>query len=76
MTELPMCPRPHRTVINVVFAVDHFLAHEDWHGIACGLALELQVVDEVPVSKHDMSIDMLVTDAAVRKFSHKSSVNS
>ena len=55
---------------------DHFLAHEDWHGIACGLALEEQVVDEVPVLAHDMRVDMLVTDAAVRKFSPKSSMNA
>lgn len=47
---------------------DRFLAHPDWHGIACGLALEEQVVPEVPVSEHDMQVDMLVTDEAVRRF--------
>lgn len=47
---------------------DRFLAHPDWHGVACGLALEQQVVDEVPISEFDMQVDMLVTDAAVRRF--------
>lgn len=47
---------------------DRFLAHPDWHGIACGLALEDQVAPEVPVSEHDMQVDMLVTDEAVRRF--------
>ncbi|UCD28809.1 MAG: 5-formyltetrahydrofolate cyclo-ligase [Planctomycetota bacterium] len=55
---------------------DHFLAHEDWHGIACGLALEQQVIDEVPIAEHDIPIDMLVTDAEIRRFSHKSPVKS
>jgi len=47
---------------------DRFLAHRDWIGIACGLALEDQIIDEVPVSEHDMRVQMLVTDATVRRF--------
>lgn len=47
---------------------DRFLAHRDWHGVACGLSLETQVVEQVPVSEHDVPIHMLVTDAAVRRF--------
>lgn len=47
---------------------DRFLAHTDWQGVACGLALEEQVVEEVPVTEHDMQVDMLVTDEAVRRF--------
>ena len=47
---------------------DRFLAHPDWHGTACGLALEDQVTPDVPVSEHDMQVDMLVTDEAVRRF--------
>jgi 5-formyltetrahydrofolate cyclo-ligase len=47
---------------------DRFLAHRDWAGIACGLALEDQVVEEVPVSEHDRRVQMLVTEAAVRRF--------
>jgi len=55
---------------------DRFLAHEDWHGLPCGLALEEQVVEEVPVSAHDMRIDMLVSDVEVRRFGHKPAVNT
>jgi len=55
---------------------DHFLANPEWRGIACGLALEEQVVDEVPMHDHDMKIDMLVTDAKIRRFCHKAAVNS
>jgi len=47
---------------------DRFRAHRDWAGIACGLALEDQVLEEVPVSEHDRKIQMLVTDKAVRRF--------
>jgi 5-formyltetrahydrofolate cyclo-ligase len=47
---------------------DRFLAHPDWKGIACGLALEDQVVQDVPVTEFDMQVDMLVTDAEVRRF--------
>lgn len=47
---------------------DRFLAHRDWAGIACGLALEDQVLEEVPVSEHDRKIQMLVTDQTVRRF--------
>ena len=47
---------------------DHFLAHGEWHGQACGLALENQVVEDVPVKEHDMKVDMLVTEARVRRF--------
>ena len=49
---------------------DRFLAHPDWHGVACGLALEEQVVSDVPVSEHDIPVDMLVTQERVRRFKH------
>lgn len=48
--------------------LDRFLAHRDWKGVACGFALEDQVVDEVPALEHDMQVDMLVTDATIRRF--------
>ncbi len=51
---------------------DRFLAHRDWAGVACGLALEDQVLDEVPVTDHDAKINMLVTDKAVRRFDAES----
>jgi 5-formyltetrahydrofolate cyclo-ligase len=47
---------------------DRFLTHEGWKGTSCGLALEVQVVERVPMSEHDATVDMLVTDAAVRVF--------
>lgn len=48
---------------------DRFLAHRDWRGVACGLALHEQLVDEVPTSEHDMRVNMLVTDAGIHRFS-------
>jgi 5-formyltetrahydrofolate cyclo-ligase len=47
---------------------DRFLAQADWHGVACGLALEDQVVEHVPTKEHDIGLGMLVTDAQVRRF--------
>lgn len=47
---------------------DQFLAHEAWHGIACGLALEDQVVEHVPMCEGDKPVDMLATDVEVRLF--------
>jgi len=47
---------------------DRFLARPNFRGIACGFALEAQIVDAIPAGPHDMKIDMLVTDAAVRRF--------
>ena len=46
---------------------DHFLAHDEWKGTSCGFAFESQVVDQVPVTDHDMKVDMLVTDEQVRR---------
>ncbi len=48
---------------------DRFLSHVDFHGVACGLAFEDQVVPAIPVDATDVAIDMLVTDAQVRRFS-------
>jgi len=47
---------------------DHFLAQESWHGIACGLALEDQVVEHVPMGEGDKPVDMLATDVEIRVF--------
>jgi 5-formyltetrahydrofolate cyclo-ligase len=47
---------------------DRFLARPNFRGLACGFALEAQIVDAIPAGPHDMKIDMLVTDAAVRRF--------
>lgn len=50
---------------------DRFLIHRDWKGIACGFTLEAQVVESVPTEEKDVRMDMLVTDAAVRRFSNR-----
>ncbi len=47
---------------------DRFLWHKDLRAISCALALEEQVVPEVPVGEHDQRVHMLVTDARVRRF--------
>jgi len=47
---------------------DHFLAHRDFKGVSCGFAFEKQVIPQVPIGEHDMQVDMLATDAAVRRF--------
>jgi len=49
---------------------DRFLSHPDFHGVSCGLALEDQIVESVPVTSTDVRIDMLVTDQQVRHFAH------
>jgi 5-formyltetrahydrofolate cyclo-ligase len=47
---------------------DRFLAHPDFQGIACAVALEEQVTTSVPVGPLDRHVDMLITDKKVRKF--------
>ena len=47
---------------------DRLLGGDDFKGVSCGLALEEQVLDEIPVNSDDMKIDMLVTDKKMRKF--------
>ena len=50
---------------------DRFLAQPEFVGIACGLAFQDQVVNEIPVLDHDVPLGMLVTDRGVRRFSSK-----
>lgn len=47
---------------------DRFLAHPDFHGVACGLAFEQQLLPRIPVGPLDRHVDMLVTDTSVRRF--------
>lgn len=49
---------------------DRFLSHVDFHGVACALAFEVQVVESIPVGPQDVRVDMLVTDERVRRFEH------
>jgi 5-formyltetrahydrofolate cyclo-ligase len=47
---------------------DRFLAHPEFKGISCALALEEQITPRLPVGPLDQHVDMLVTDAKVRRF--------
>ncbi len=47
---------------------DRFLSDSRRRAITCGLALEQQIVDEVPREEHDMPVDMLVTEKSIRRF--------
>ena len=50
---------------------DRFLAHRDFRGVACGLALAEQFVDPIPAGPHDRPVELLVTDEQVRRFGRK-----
>jgi 5-formyltetrahydrofolate cyclo-ligase len=47
---------------------DRFLALPEFIGVSCGLGFEEQVVPELPVLDHDMSLSMLCTDRGIRRF--------
>ena len=47
---------------------DRFLAHPDFRGVSCAIALEEQVTTSVPVGPLDRHVDMLITDKKVRRF--------
>lgn len=47
---------------------DRFLAHPEFTGVSCALALSNQVVPQIPVGPLDRPVDILVTDAEVRRF--------
>ena len=51
---------------------DRFLAHPEFKGVACSLALEVQMTSTVPVGPLDRQVDMLVTDEQVRRFKTQS----
>jgi len=44
---------------------DKFFAHHRLKAQKCGFAFAEQMVEDVPVNKHDVSVDFLVTDAEV-----------
>lgn len=46
---------------------DRFLAHSEFRGVACGLALKQQIVSTVPVGPLDRHVNMIVTDEKVRR---------
>lgn len=47
---------------------DRFLSQPNFGGTICGLALDDQVVPEVPTQKHDVPLHMLVTDRRTVRF--------
>ncbi len=46
---------------------DRFLANPEFRGAACGLAFEEQLTTTIPVGPLDRRVNMLVTDATVRR---------
>ncbi len=49
---------------------DRFLASPEFRGVACALAFEEQLVDQLPVGPLDRPVDILVTHTQVRHFNH------
>ena len=47
---------------------DRFLADPELRARTCGYAYEAQCVDRVPAEPHDRPVDLLVTEATVRRF--------
>ena len=50
---------------------DRFLADNPFSGIRCGLAFEEQLLKTIPVSHHDMCLDLLVTENQTRRFNRQ-----
>jgi len=50
---------------------DRFFANKELKAVKCGLAFSEQVIKSVPVTDHDMPIDLLVTDEDVLCFEDK-----
>jgi len=50
---------------------DRLLSQDGFQGVVCGLGLEEQVLDHVPVMEHDVRLDMLVTDRHIRRFANE-----
>lgn len=47
---------------------DRFLAHPEFQGVTCAVAFEEQFVEEIPTAPNDIAVQILVTDASVRRF--------
>ena len=47
---------------------DRFLARPDMRAVACGLAFDAQLVEQLPAGKHDQPVDILVTNKEVLRF--------
>ena len=64
---LGFTPTGHRIGRGMGF-YDRFLALPEFLGVSCGLGFEDQVIEQLPVLDHDMSLGMLVTDSRIRRF--------
>ena len=47
---------------------DRFLGQPDFFGLTCGLAFSEQVVEELPVNEHDVSLHLLAVDDGLLRF--------
>lgn len=47
---------------------DRFLAGRAIKAFRCGVALECQVLESIPVREHDCAVELLVTESRVRRF--------
>jgi len=55
---------------------DRFLTNKDRKASKCGFAFAEQVLEQVPVTEHDVPVDFLVTDEEVLYFGRRDSVVS
>jgi 5-formyltetrahydrofolate cyclo-ligase len=60
-------PNGHRIGRGMGF-YDRFLAQPDFLGLSCGMGFEEQVIPDIPVLDHDISLSMLCTDRGIRRF--------
>jgi 5-formyltetrahydrofolate cyclo-ligase len=47
---------------------DRFLSQPAFDGVTCGLALDEQIVEQIPTQGHDVKLNMLATDVRVLRF--------
>jgi 5-formyltetrahydrofolate cyclo-ligase len=55
---------------------DNFFANKELRAYRCGFVFAEQLVDSIPVAKHDKPVDSVVTDAEVIHFGSRSAGNS
>jgi 5-formyltetrahydrofolate cyclo-ligase len=44
---------------------DRFIENINYKTILCGISFDLQVVDNLPIEKHDQRLDMIITNKEV-----------
>jgi 5-formyltetrahydrofolate cyclo-ligase len=50
---------------------DKFFANKDLKAVRCGFGFEEQILDSVPITDHDVPVNMLVTDEQIIYFDHR-----